>query len=111
MAEFSIPIATLPGSPDSPLAFINNVDLVMALAAGEMFLAPGNVRGFTFIATIVPAVFMIKFEIGTNGDTVFVIAKLKDVDTIVDLTVKLLNHTHFTTLLLHDSNAFQKKNY
>jgi len=92
MGEVSIPIATFPDSPDSPVAFINNIELFTALAAGEMFLVPGNV--VTFIVTIVPAVFMIKFQIATNGETVVVIAKLRDVDTIVDLTVIVLHHTN-----------------
>jgi len=92
MLEVSIPIATLPDSPDSYVAIINNIDLFTTLSAGEMFLVPGNVMGFTFITTIVPAVFMTTFQIGTNGETVFVIAKLKDLDTIVDLTVILLYH-------------------
>ena len=94
MSEISIPIAPPPGSPDSPVAFVDNTDLSAALAAGETYLAPGNVVELTFNVTIDPAVFMTKVQISTNGDTVDMTAKLEDVDTIVDLTVILLKHPH-----------------
>jgi len=94
MLEISIPIAPPPGSPDNPVAFINNTDLFAALAAGETYLAPGNVVELIFNVAIDPAVFMTKFQISTNADTVDVTAKLKDLVTSVDLTVILLKHTH-----------------
>jgi len=94
MVEVSIPFAPHPDSPDNPVAFINNNDLFAALAVGATYLAPGNIHLVTFNVTIDPAVFMSKFQISTNGDTVDVTAKLEDVDTIVDLTVIFLKHTH-----------------
>jgi len=94
MVEETLPISTLPGSSDSPVAFINNADLFTALVAGETFTAPADAVVLTFNVIIDPAVFMTKFQIRTNGEAVVVKVKLEDVDTLVDLTVKLVIYTH-----------------
>jgi len=94
MSEVCIPIATPPGSSDNPVAFINSIDLLVALAAGETYVAPANVVELAFNVTIDPAVFMTKFQISTTGHTVDVTAKLEDLVTSVNLTVTLLKHTN-----------------
>ena len=108
--EVGIPIALPPGSSESPVAFINNIDLFAALVAGETYVAPDNVVEIIFNVNIDPAVYMTEFQIRTNGEPVVVTAKLEDVDTTVDLTVILLNHTiYISHALLNNSNAFGKK--
>jgi len=94
LTEVSLPIASLPGSPDNPVAFINNADTFTALAAGETFLAPDDILQLAFNVTIDPTVIMTNFQIDTNAETVDVKVKLEEVDTIMDLTVILLNTTN-----------------
>jgi len=107
MVEVSIPISPPPGTPGSPVAFINNSDLFATLAAGKTYVAPANVVELTFNVTIDPAVFMTEFQISTTGETVAMTAKLEDVDTLVDLTVILLKHTiYILHVLLNNFNAF-----
>jgi len=97
MSEVRIPIATPPGSPDNPVAFIDNADIFAALAAGETYLTPGNVMELIFNVDIDPAVFMTMVQISANADTVDMTAKLEDLVTTVDLTVIFLKQTHTHT--------------
>ena len=94
MVEISIPFAPPPGSPDNPVAFINDIYLFTALEAGQTFLAHYNVMELTFNVTIDPAVLMTKFQISTNGETVDVKVQPEEIDTILNLTVISLIHTH-----------------
>jgi len=94
MVEVSIPFAPPPGSPDNPVAFINDIDLFTALEAGQTLLAHYNVMELTFNVTIDPAVLMTKFQISTNGETVDVKVQPEEIDTILNLTVIYLIHTH-----------------
>ena len=110
MAEVSIPIANLPGSPDQPVAFINNATIFTPLAAGETYLAPENVVELTFNVTFDPAVLMSKFQINANGETALK-AKLENVDTLVDLTVIFcIKQNNAFYVLLNNCNAFMKNN-
>jgi len=94
MVEVSIPFAPPPGSPDNPVAFINNIELFTALQDGQTFYAPENAEELIFNVNIDPAVVLTKFNISTNGGTVDVKVQMEEIDTILDLTVIFLKHTH-----------------
>jgi len=108
--EVSIPIDNLPGSPDRPVAFINDAAIFTPLAAGETYLAPEQVVVIPFNVTIDPAVLMTNFQIITNGQKVEVQIQLEEVDPILNLTVIFLEHKHIILhVLLNNSKAFQKR--
>jgi len=112
MVEVSIPFAPPPGSPDNPVAFINNIELFTALQDEQTFYAPDNALELTFNVNIDPAVFMTKFNFSTNAATVDVNVQLEDVDTFLNLTVifpKLTHALYNFYVVLNESNSFQKK--